>query len=108
MDGAWIPGMAPAALQGGRHAAESILCALRAEPRRPFRYRDRGLLATIGRAAVVARIGRFHFGGFLAWLLWLFVHIFWLIGFRSRIVVFTEWAWAYVTFQRRVRLITGE
>ncbi len=106
-DGEWIPGMAPAAIQEGRHAADNVSRALRAEPALPFRYRDRGLLATIGRAAAVARIGRFHFGGFLAWVLWLAVHIAWLIGFRNRLAVLFEWAWAYVTWQRSARVIVG-
>ena len=65
-------------------------------------------MATIGRSKAIAQAGRLHFKGFIAWLMWLFTHIFWLIGFRNRIVVFTEWAWAYLTMQRRVRLITGE
>ena len=75
---------------------------------RPFRYQNYGNLATIGRGSAVADFGRVTVAGFAAWLLWLFVHIFWLIGFRNRIAVMSEWAWAYVTFQRRVRLITGE
>jgi NADH dehydrogenase len=106
-DGAPVPGVAPAALQMGEAAAENVLRDLRGEPRRPFRYRDKGLLATIGRASAVARIGRFRFGGVLAWLLWLFVHILFLVGFRNRVAVVLEWAWAYATFGRPVRLITG-
>jgi NADH dehydrogenase len=74
----------------------------------PFRYRDYGNMATIGRGAAVAVIGPLKTSGFVAWLIWLFVHVFWLIGFRNRVVVLGEWAWSYVTFQRRVRLITGE
>jgi NADH dehydrogenase len=104
-DGEWIPGMAPAAIQEGRHAARNVLRALRGEPAVPFRYRDRGVLATVGRAAAVARIGRFHFGGFFAWLLWLGVHITWLIGFRNRVVVLIDWAWAYLTYQRNARVV---
>jgi NADH dehydrogenase len=91
----------------GEAAARNVLRDARGEPRRQFRYRDKGLLATIGRASAVARIGRLHFGGLLAWLLWLFVHIFFLVGFRNRVAVILEWAWAYLTFGRPIRLITG-
>jgi NADH dehydrogenase len=107
-DGKPLPGVAQVAKQQGAHAARNILRAIRGEPLTPFRYRDYGNMATIGRGSAVADFGRITAHGFLAWLLWLFTHIFWLIGFRNRIVVFTEWAWAYVTLQRRVRLITGE
>jgi NADH dehydrogenase len=107
-DGKWLPGVAQVAKQQGVHAARNVLHAMRGEPLTPFRYRDYGSLATIGRGSAVADFGRINASGFFAWLLWLFIHIFWLIGFRNRIVVFTEWAWAYVTMQRRVRLITGE
>src|SRR5207249_169207 len=106
-DGRWLPGVAQVAKQGGAHAARNVLRAIRGEPLAPFRYRDYGNLATIGRGSAVADFGFLKASGFVAWLIWLFVHIFWLIGFRSRVVVFSEWAWAYVTFQRRVRLITG-
>ncbi|HET8539635.1 MAG TPA: NAD(P)/FAD-dependent oxidoreductase [Anaeromyxobacter sp.] len=106
-DGAPVPGVAPAALQMGEAAAENVLRDLRGEPRRPFRYRDKGLLATIGRASAVARVGRFRFGGVVAWLLWLFVHILFLVGFRNRVAVILQWAWSYATFGRPVRLITG-
>ena len=101
-----VPGVAPAALQMGRHAADDILRDLRGEPRRAFRYRDKGSLATIGRAAAVAELGRLHFGGLVAWLLWLFVHIYFLIGFRNRVAVILQWAWSYLTFKRAARLIT--
>ncbi len=106
-DGGWVPGMAPAAIQEARAAASNLLRDLRGEERRPFRYRDPGLLATIGRAAAVARLGRFEFAGFVAWLLWLAVHVLWLIGFRSRIAVMFEWAWAYFTYQRSARVVVG-
>ncbi len=104
-DGEWIPGMAPAAIQEGQHAAQNVRRALRGEAARPFRYKDRGTLATIGRAAAVARIGRLKLGGFGAWVLWLVVHIAWLIGFRNRLIVLFEWAWAYFTNQRSARVI---
>jgi NADH dehydrogenase len=106
-DGALVPGVAPAAIQQGQHAARNILAALEGRPRQPFHYNDKGMLATIGRGAAVARIGRFKFKGFLAWLLWLFVHIFFLIGFRNRLIVMIQWAWSYITFDRGARLITA-
>ena len=73
----------------------------------PFRYRDKGSLATIGRAAGIAQIGRIKLWGWIAWLAWLFIHIFFLIGFRNRFVVLFEWAWSYFTYDRGARLITG-
>jgi NADH dehydrogenase len=106
-DGALLPGVAQVAKQQGAHAAENVLRAVRGEPLAPFRYRNYGNMATVGRGAAVADIGPLRMSGFAAWLIWLFIHIFWLIGFRNRLAVFSEWAWAYVTFQRRVRLITG-
>lgn len=107
-DGAPLPGVAQVAKQQGVHAARNVLRAIRAEPLQPFRYRDYGNMATIGRGSAVADIGPLKMSGFVAWLIWLFIHIFSLIGFRNRLAVLTEWAWAYVTMQRRVRLITGE
>ena len=104
--GAPVPGVAPAAIQEGRHAARTIIRRMASEPAEPFRYRDKGSLATIGRAAAVARIGRVLFSGFLAWLAWLFVHIVFLIGFRNRVAVILQWAWSYLTIQRGSRLIT--
>src|SRR5512138_130796 len=101
-----VPGVAPAAIQEGRHAAKNVLRALLGEPLAPFRYRDKGMLATIGRAAAVARIGRLEFSGFAAWLAWLFIHLFFLIGFRNRVAVILQWAWSYLTFKRGARLIT--
>ena len=105
-NGALVPGVAPAAMQQGRHAARNILRTLEGRPRQPFHYVDKGMLATIGRGAAVARIGPFKTSGYFAWLLWLFVHILFLIGFRSRILVMLQWAWSYVTFDRGARLIT--
>ena len=105
-DGRPIPGVAPAAIQEGRHAAGNVLRALRGEPLLPFRYRDKGLLATIGRGAAVAAIGRARISGLPAWLAWLFVHIYFLIGFRNRLAVLMQWAWSYLTFERGARLIT--
>jgi NADH dehydrogenase len=107
-DGKPLPGVAQVAKQAGAHAARNVLRAIRGEALEAFRYRDYGNMATIGRGSAVADIASFKFSGLVAWLIWLFVHIFWLIGFRSRVAVIGEWAWAYVTFQRRARLITGE
>ena len=105
-DGKPVPGIAPAAMQEGRHAAANMLRTLRGQPRLPFHYVDKGALATIGRGAAVAHIGTIRASGYLAWLLWLFVHIFFLIGFRNRLLVMIQWAWSYFTFDRGARLIT--
>jgi NADH dehydrogenase len=102
-----LPGMAPVAIQMGRHAARNVLMATRGEATRPFHYRDRGVMATVGRNAAVAKIGPVRLHGFPGWLVWVLVHIAFLIGFRNRLLVLIEWAWAYVTFNRGVRLITG-
>jgi NADH dehydrogenase len=107
VDGRPVPGVAPAAMQMGRHAARNVIRTLGREPRLPFRYRDKGSLATIGRRAAVAMIGRVKLWGFLAWLAWLGVHIFFLIGFRNRLMVLADWAYAYFTYQRSARLILG-
>ena len=101
-----MPGLAPAALQEGRHAARNIRRALAGEPALPFHYVDKGELATIGRAAAVADVRGVRFSGLVAWLTWLFVHIFFLIGFRNRVAVILQWAWSYLTFKRGARLIT--
>lgn len=106
-DGKPVPGVAPAAMQMGEFAAKSILGDLTGKGRRKFDYHDKGSLATIGRAAAVADFGRVHLSGFIAWMSWLMVHIFFLIGFRNRLIVLLQWAWAYFTFQRGARLITG-
>ena len=106
-NGVLLPGVAQVAKQEGAHAARNILRALRGAPLEPFHYRDYGNMATIGRGSAVADIGPVKASGLFAWLIWLFIHIFWLIGFRNRIAVLSEWAWSYITFQRRVRLITG-
>jgi len=103
-----LPGLSPVALQMGRAAARSILRTLAGRPRETFHYVDKGTMAVIGRAAAVAEIAGFRVSGFAAWLLWCFVHIFYLIGFRNRLIVMMEWAWAYVTYQRGARLITGD
>ena len=98
-----VPGVAPAAIQMGRHVGRLI----KSGERRPFRYRDKGSLATIGRARAVADIRGLRFGGFMAWFAWLGIHIFYLIGFRNRFFVLAGWAWHYLTFRRGARIITG-
>ena len=105
-NGSLVPGVAPAAIQAGRHAARNVIRMLSGEQPLPFHYWDKGLLATIGRAAAVADLGRLRVSGLLAWLLWLFVHIFFLIGFRNRVAVILQWGWSYLTFKRGARLIT--
>lgn len=102
-----LPGLAPVAKQEGEHAARNILHAVRVESLEAFHYRDKGSLATIGRGAAVAVIGNWRLSGYLAWWAWLAVHILYLIGFRNRVIVLFEWAWAYWTWQRGARLITG-
>jgi NADH dehydrogenase len=101
----WVPGVAPAANQEGAAAAGNIRRTLSGEPRRPFRYRNKGNLATIGRHRAVADFGKIRISGFIAWWLWLFIHILYLAGFRNRLSVLLEWGYAYFTFQRGSRLI---
>jgi NADH dehydrogenase len=101
-----LPGVAPVAMQQGHAVAQAIASDLRNQPRKAFRYHDKGSLATIGRAAAVADFGRIRLSGFLAWAAWLSIHIFFLIGFRNRLVVMIEWAWSYLTYGRGARLIT--
>lgn len=101
----WVPGVAPAAIQMGRHAAVNIRRALKGQSSQPFAYHDKGMLATIGRSRAVAQLGRMKFSGWIAWMLWLVVHIFFLIGFRNRLAVMLDWLWAYLTFQRSARII---
>jgi NADH:quinone reductase (non-electrogenic) len=114
-----LPGVAPVAIQEGQFVAKLIRREISLEAERargsakppqsrpPFHYFDKGSLATIGRAAAVAQFGKIHISGFMAWLSWLFVHIFFLIGFQNRVLVFTQWAWSYFTYERGARLITG-
>ncbi len=105
-EGGLVPGVAPAATQMGKSAAKNILRSIRGEERTPFHYFNKGDLATIGRHKAVAKIGGVELTGTIAWLTWLFVHIMYLVGFRNRISVLMEWAYAYFTFRRGVRLIT--
>jgi NADH dehydrogenase len=102
-----LPGLAAVATQEGKYVGRSIAGDLRKLPRATFTYRNKGNLATIGRAAAVADFGWIRLSGWFAWFVWLFVHILLLTGYRNRIVVFTQWAWAFFTRQRAVRLITG-
>jgi NADH:ubiquinone reductase (H+-translocating) len=101
-----LPGVAPVAIQMGRTVAQTISRDFKNLPRKNFHYHDKGSLATIGRAAAVAEIGRFHFSGLFAWLTWLLVHILYLIGFRNRVLVILQWAWSYLRFESAARLIT--
>jgi NADH:ubiquinone reductase (H+-translocating) len=107
-DGKPLPGVAQVAIQTGRHAARNIGLAIHGEPSRSFVYRDLGNMATIGRASAIADFGWLQLKGWVGWLAWLFVHIMNLIGFRNRVLVLVQWAWAYFSYQRAVRLITGE
>lgn len=103
-----LPGLAPVATQAGRATARNILRSVRGEPLVPFHYVDKGIMATIGRSAGIAQTGFLRLSGFIGWLAWLFVHLMFLVGFRNKLLVLIEWAWAYVTFGRGARLITGK
>lgn len=107
-NGKLVSGLAPIAIQQGRHVARNVLRVAEGLSTVPFHYRDRGTMVTIGRAAAVADIRGFRFGGLLAWLTWLFVHVLFLIGFRNRVVVIAQWAYVYLRNARGSRLITGE
>jgi len=106
-DGKPLPGVAQVAIQMGRHAARNIARAIDHQPYTAFVYRNLGNMATIGRASAIADFGWLRLKGWIAWLAWLFVHIMNLIGFRNRVVVLVQWAWAYFSYQRAIRLITG-
>lgn len=105
--GKLLPGISPVAMQEARFVAQTIVGELEGRPRGTFRYVDKGMMSTIGRSRAVAELGRLRMSGFPAWLAWLFVHIWYLIGFRNRLVVLFDWFWAYVTYKRGARLITG-
>jgi NADH dehydrogenase len=105
-EGKPLPGLAPVAIQQGKHAAGNVLAMIGGEKPARFRYRDKGTLATIGRNRAVADLNTMHLSGFFAWVAWLFVHIFFLIGFRNRIAVIFNWAWSYFSFNKGARLIT--
>ena len=104
-----LPGLAPVAKQQGQYVGEAVARLVRREPAMPpFRYRDEGALATIGRHSAIADLGWIRLTGWVAWILWGIVHIFFLIGFRSRVAVFLNWIWAWLTYGRGARLITGD
>lgn len=103
-----VPGIAPAAIQEGEHAAKNIIRLLQNKPTLAFHYVNKGVLAAIGRVSAVADLPALKLSGFLAWAAWLFVHIFYLIGFRNRFIVLLDWAWIYFTYERGARLITGD
>jgi NADH dehydrogenase len=102
-----LPGVSPVAMQQGRFVARQIGRSCEGAPRQRFKYLDKGSMATIGRSRAVAQVGKLQLSGFLAWLAWLTVHIFYLIDFRNRLVVLLDWAWAYFAYRRGSRLITG-
>jgi NADH:ubiquinone reductase (H+-translocating) len=103
-----MPGLAPVAIQQGRCAAKNIMRAIEGKPYERFKYTDKGALATVGRAFAILQMGRLKLSGLFAWLIWSLVHIAYLVGFRNRVIVMIDWAWAYVTYQRGARLITGD
>jgi NADH dehydrogenase len=101
-----LPGVAPVAMQQGAHVSQSIGKLMMGKELTPFQYVDKGNLATIGRAAAIADLGKVQMSGWMAWLLWLFIHIMYLVGFRNRVQVFVHWAFQYWSFNRGARLIT--
>ncbi len=107
-DGRGLPGLASVAMQQGVHAAKAILNDLKNKPRAKFKYLDKGQMATIGRRKAIAQVGNFKFGGFFAWLLWLFIHVYYLIGFKNKFFVIWQWAYAYFTLKRGARLIVDK
>jgi NADH:ubiquinone reductase (H+-translocating) len=107
-DGKPLPGVAPVAISQGKFVAKLIKARIAGRTPPTYRYRDLGSLATIGRSAAVADIGNWHFSGFLAWLMWLFIHLMKIVSFRNRVLVFLQWGWSYFTYDRAARLITGE
>jgi NADH dehydrogenase len=103
-----LPGTAPVAMQQGRYLARIIRDDLANKPRQPFRFVDKGQMATIGRSRAIVEIGRLKLAGFFAWILWLVVHIYYLTGFRNRLLVVLQWAWSFLTFRRGARLIVNK
>jgi len=106
-DGTLVPGVAQGAIQEGRVAADNVLARLAGRPTHAFTYFNKGDLATIGRHRAIANFGFLQVTGYAAWLLWLFIHILYLVGFRNRVSVLVQWAYAYFTYQRGMRLITN-
>ena len=103
-----LPGLAPVAMQEGRYAARAVRARVQGRAVPPFRYRDKGNLATIGRARAVADLHGIHLSGFAAWVTWLVVHLWYLIGFQNRLIVVIRWAFSFVSHGRGARLITGD
>jgi NADH dehydrogenase len=103
-----LPGTAPVAMQQGTYIARTILAEKKGEPRRPFHFVDKGQMATIGRSKAIVEIGAFKLNGWIAWVTWLTVHIYYLTGFKNRLLVVVQWAWSYLTFGRGARLIVGK
>jgi NADH dehydrogenase len=103
-----LPGIAPVAMQQGRHVARTIEDDIAGRSRQPFAYADKGQMATIGRSRAIVEIGKLRFGGLFAWLLWIAVHIYYLTGFKNRLLVVIQWAWSYLSFRRGARLIVGK
>lgn len=102
-----LPGLAPVASQQGKHVAKNIKAHIAGKEREPFSYLDKGIMATIGRAAAVAEVGNFRMKGFIAWLAWLFIHLLFLVGFRNKVSVLINWTYSYIAFRRSTRLIVG-
>lgn len=107
-DGRGLPGLGPVAMQQGYHVAKEILGEIQGKPRKDFKYFDKGQMATIGRRKAIVQIGNFKMGGFFAWLIWLFIHVYYLIGFKNKFFVIWQWAYAYLTFKRGARLIVDK
>jgi NADH dehydrogenase len=107
-DGAPLPMLAPVAMQQGRYVGRAIIQRERGQPLPPFRYRDKGAMAIIGRNSAIARWRGLQFSGFLAWLAWLGLHLYYLVGFRNQLLAIIDWGYQYIMFDRKVRLITGE
>ena len=101
----WLPGLAPVAMQQGRHCARQILADLSGQQRKPFRYVDKGMMATIGRSRAVLQFGRLRMVGWPAWMAWLLVHIWYLVGFRNKVLVYIQWIWSFLRYKRGARLI---
>jgi NADH dehydrogenase len=105
-DGEELPMLAPPAMQQARHLAKNLVADAKGRPQKPFAYRDKGMMATIGRNAAVAETERLALTGFVGWLAWLFLHLFYIISVRSRILILFQWAWEYVRYDRPIRIIT--
>ncbi len=103
-----LPGLAPVAMQQGRYFGDLLIAREKGKTIAPFKYRDKGKMATIGRSKAIAQVGNWHINGYLAWLAWLFVHLLYLVGFKNKIFVIFQWGWSYLFFKRGARLIVGK